>query len=215
MEIYSTEEQQEEAIKSFFKENGLQILVGAALGVAGFTGWNMYVDGQIEAQESASLEFDQFLKVAGSETAQAETVNSELNKFVEAHGETGYSIFANLIAAKKAVEAGELSVAETRLQTAASATTESSLKGLVNTRLARVQVALEKYDAALKTLSLITETAYEARVAEIKGDALIAQGNESEARQAYQFAADKGGLEGNAILKMKLQDLALSSNVAS
>ncbi len=215
MEIYSTEEQQEEAIKSFFKENGLQILVGAALGVAGFTGWNFYVDSQIEAQESASVEFDQFLKVAGAESAQVDVVDSELSKFVEAHGDTGYNIFANLVAAKKSVEAGELTVAETRLQAAVNATTETSLKGLVNTRLARVQVALEKYDAALETLSLVTAPAYEARVAEIKGDALVAQGKESEARQAYQLAADKGGLEGNTILKMKLQDLALSTNVAS
>ena len=81
--------------------------------------------------------------------------------------------------------------------------------------MARVQIALEKYDAALATLASITESAYEARVAEIKGDALLAQGKNTEARQAYQTAADKGGLDGNAILKMKLQDLALSTNVAS
>ncbi|GAB2996592.1 YfgM family protein [Psychrosphaera aestuarii] len=215
MEIYSTEEQQEEAIKSFFKENGVQILVGAALGLAGFTGWNMYVDSKIEAQENASMQFEEFIKVAGVETAKSELVDAELDSFVKAHGETGYAIFANLIAAKKAVEAGQLTTAETRLLAASKETSEVSLKGLVDIRLARVQIALEKYDVALTTLASITESAYEARVAEIKGDALLAQGKNTEARQAYQTAADKGGLDGNAILKMKLQDLALSTNVAS
>ena len=38
MEIYSTEEQQVEAIKSFWKENGSQIIVGAVLGLGGFSG---------------------------------------------------------------------------------------------------------------------------------------------------------------------------------
>ena len=69
MDSYSTEEQQEEAIKSFFKENGVQILVGAALGLAGFTGWNMYVDGKIEAQEAVVV-VQNFFFMGGSERAR-------------------------------------------------------------------------------------------------------------------------------------------------
>lgn len=215
MEIYSTEEQQEEAIKKFFKENGLQIFLGAALGLGGFTGWNMYVESQLEAQEAASVEYDKFLEAATAETAQLDSVNSELNEFVKAHGETGYGIFANLIAAKKAAEAGDLKAAESRLVEAEKATTEPSLNALINTRLARVQTGLGNFDAALATLDSITESGFEANVAELKGDVYVAQGSADKARQAYQLAADKGGLEGNNVLKMKLQDLAQPVSTAS
>ncbi len=215
MEIYSTEEQQEEAIKTFLKENGVQIVVGAVLGLAGFSGWNMYVDNKIAAQEAASVQFDTFIDVTSAETVKTDVVDAELQKFVSAHGESGYAIFANLVASKKAAEAGELDKAESRLMAAELATTEPSLKALVQSRLARVQVALEKFDAAVATLAKIKEPAFEARVAEIKGDALLSQGKADEARQAYQLAADKGGLEGNNVLKMKLQDLALTLNATS
>lgn len=208
MEIYSTEEQQEEAIKKFLKENGVQIVVGAVLGLAGFSGWNYYVDSQLEAQEQASIEYDKFVEVASAETAKVDTVNAELKSFVDAHGETGYAIFANLIAAKTAVEAGDLATAESRLKAAETATTEPSLKALVGTRLARVQTGLGNYNAALSTLDAIKAEGFEANVSELKGDVYVAQGHTDKARQAYQAAADKGGLEGNNVLKMKLQDLA-------
>ncbi|QTH63645.1 tetratricopeptide repeat protein [Psychrosphaera ytuae] len=215
MEIYSTEEQQEEAIKKFFKENGLQIFLGAALGLGGFMGWKSYVASQLEAQEAASVEYDKFVESATAETAQLESINTELNAFVTAHGETGYGIFANLIAAKKAAEAGDLKAAESRLVAAEKATTEPSLNALINTRLARVQTGLGNYDEALATLNAITESGFEANVAELKGDVYVAQGLADKARQAYQLAADKGGLEGNNVLKMKLQDLAQPVSTAS
>lgn len=208
MEIYSTEEQQEEAIKKFLKENGVQIVVGAVLGLAGFSGWNYYVDSQLEAQEKASLEYDKFVEVVSNEAVKPETVNAELKAFVDAHGESGYAIFVNLIAAKTAVEAGDLAAAESRLIAAEKATMVPSLKAMVSTRLARVQTGLEKYDAALATLNSIKEEGFEANVAELKGDVFMAQGDEDKARQAYQVAADKGGVDGNNVLKMKIQDLA-------
>ncbi len=215
MEIYSTEEQQEEAIKKFIKENGMQVVVGAALGIAGFSGWTYYVDSKVSAQEAASATFNEFAEKLSADNVSNEVVSSELQSFVAAHGDTGYSIFANLIAAKKFVEAAEFSKAEAQLKAASVATTEPSLSALVDTRLARVQIAAEKYDEALATLSAIKEPAFAARVAEIKGDAYLAQGDAEQARQSYQAAADEGGLEGNNVLKMKLQDLALSVNSAS
>ena len=215
MEIYSTEEQQEEAIKKFIKENGMQVVFGAVLGLAGFSGWNWYVDSKISAQEAASADFENYLEVTSAETVKADVVDKELNEFVAAHGETGYAIFANLIAAKKFVENNELAKAEEMLQAASKATTEPSLSALVKTRLARVQIAQEKFDVALATLNTIKQEAFVARVEEIKGDAYMAQGQQDQARQAYQVAADKGGLDGNNVLKMKLQDLAQSINTAS
>ena len=40
MDIYSTEEQQVDAIKQFWKDYGSSIIVGAVVGLGGLYGWN-------------------------------------------------------------------------------------------------------------------------------------------------------------------------------
>lgn len=211
MEIYSSEEQQVEAIKKFWQENGTQIILGAVLGLGGWGGWNWYVDKQISEKEAASAQYEKFIEVASEETANLDSLNLELNKFTEAHGESGYNIFVQLVAAKQAVSEGNFAQAETSLASAAAQTEDESLKSLVLVRLARVQTELTKYDAALTTLNSVTNEAFSATAAELKGDVYLAQGNSDKARAEYQAAADKGGLEGNNLLKMKLDDLAVST----
>jgi len=52
MEIYSTEEQQAEAIKSFFRDNGIALAVGVVLGLGGLYGWRAYNQHNIEVAEN-------------------------------------------------------------------------------------------------------------------------------------------------------------------
>lgn len=215
MEIYSTEEQQEEAIKNFLKENGLNIVVGALLGLGGWGGWSWYVDKQIAEKEAASAQYEQFVKVASANEVNLDSVNQELAKFTAAHGESGYGIFVQLVAAKQAVAEGKFEQAEKSLEQALAQTEEESLKALILVRQARVQLELQKFDAALATLTSVNNEAFEAKVAELKGDVYLAKGDAEKARGEYQAAADKGGLEGNNLLQMKLDDLAVSSQIQS
>lgn len=211
MEVYSTEEQQEEAIKNFLKENGVNIIVGAVLGVGAWSGWNWYTDKQLAEKEAASAQYEKFVEVAQAEGANLESVNAELNEFVAQYGESGYGIFVQLIAAKVAVAEGKFEQAEQSLTAAAAQAESASLKDLVTVRLARVQIEQKNYDAALTSLNTVSNEGYSSRVAELKGDVYLAQGNTDQARIEYQAAADKGGLESNNLLKMKLDDLALST----
>ncbi len=215
MEVYSTEEQQVEAIKSFWKENGTQIVLGAFLGIGGFATWNWYVDNQAAEKEAASVQYEEFIKVSQAEGVTSESVESELKAFTTTYGESGYGVFVQLLAAKKAVTDGDFSQAENNLKAALTLTDLETLKELVSLRLARIQLELKQYDIALQTLSTIKGEGYAARVAELTGDSHLAQGDKDKARMSYQLAADNGGLEGNTLLKMKLDDLALSSKITS
>ncbi len=47
MEIYNSEEQQVEAIKRFWKENGTAIIAGVVLGLGGLYGWRYFQDQQL------------------------------------------------------------------------------------------------------------------------------------------------------------------------
>ncbi len=211
MEVYSTEEQQVEAIKKFWQENGTNIIVGAVLGFGGFGGWNWYKDKQIEEKEAASAQYEEFVTAAVEQGANSDSLNQDLAKFTAAHGDSGYNIFVQLVAAKQAVTDGKFEQAEKNLAAAVKQTEDESLKSLILVRQARVQVQLAKYDAALSTLGSVTNEAFAATASELKGDVYLAQGNSDKARTEYQAAADKGGLEGNTLLKMKLDDLAVST----
>ena len=64
----------------------------------------------------------------------------------------------------------------------------------------------EKYDEALTQLDSIKEAGWAGRVAELKGDILLRQGNSEGAYAAYSEAQQQS--DASQALQMKLDDLA-------
>ena len=206
MEIYSTEEQQAEAIKRFFRENGLSLALGVVIGLGGLYGWKAYNQQQITTAENASDAYTQL--VEGDEVLGA------ADTFIAEHKDTNYSVLAAFVAAKEAVEKDQLDVASAKLSWIVDNVSNADLKATATTRLARVQIAQQQYDQALTTLNGQLAESFAATVAELKGDIYTAQGDANQARTAYQAAADAGGLENNPLLQIKLDDLAVTSPAA-
>ncbi|QIZ76985.1 YfgM family protein [Ferrimonas lipolytica] len=206
MEHFETEEQQVEALKRFWHEYGKSIVGGAILGLGGLWGWNYYQQDQMQAQEVASSAFEQVLAKAenGDELTQA------VEAFRAEHGSTGYSAMSDLLQARVAVDAGELDKAAPLLERAI-ADLDDTVKPLAQMRLARVQHALQNVDAALATVEAINNSAYEAQREELKGDLLVAKGDITAARTAYQAALAAGGTMSNPALQMKIDELAQAS----
>ena len=48
MDINQTEEQQVEAIKKFWHDNGNAVIAGLVIGLGGFIGFNLYKDHKLE-----------------------------------------------------------------------------------------------------------------------------------------------------------------------
>ncbi|WP_028110932.1 YfgM family protein [Ferrimonas futtsuensis] len=201
MEIYSTEEQQVEAIKSFWKEYGNSIIGGAAIGLAALFGWNTYQEYQIGQEEAASAAFDAAVEKAGAR----DTLAAAVDELKLSHGDSAYADLASLMLAKAAADAGDLTQAEQRL-TDVAAGIDADIKPLVDLRLARVQLALGKSDEALATLNAITGEAFAGQRDELKGDLLKQKGDLQGARDAYQAALTAGSR--SPALQMKLDDLA-------
>ena len=203
MERFETEEQQVEAIKRFWKENGLAIGVGVVLGIGGLYGWRYYNDTQIASQEAASKSYETVVASLNADnTAQAEA-------FVE-NNDNGYSVLTALQLAKLAVDNQDLAAAAKHLQHVATHASDAAIKSVANVRLARVQNSLTEYDNALATLLLVTQDSFKAQVAEIKGDVFVNQGKFDEARTAYNDSLDAD--ENNQLVKMKLDNLAVAVN---
>lgn len=57
MEIYENENDQVEAVKRFFAENGKALAVGVILGVGALIGWRYWNSHQVDSARSASLAY--------------------------------------------------------------------------------------------------------------------------------------------------------------
>ena len=206
MEIYSTEEQQAEAIKRFFRENGLSLALGVIVGLGGLYGWKTYNQNQITTAEQAS---DAYTKLV-----ESDSVLASADAFISENKDTQYATLAAFVAAKEAVDAQNLDLANKKLSWIVTNVDNAQLKAIATTRLARVQIAQQQYDDALSTLNAPLPEAFNANVAELKGDIYTQQGNKEQARVAYQAAVDAGGLTSNPLLQIKLDDLAVTSPAA-
>ena len=205
MEVYTTEEQQVEVIKSWWKENGTSVLAGTVIGLVGLFGWRYYNERQQTNQEAASQAYNEIsAQLAKGDAAAFEQVQG----FISAHQGDSYAELAALQLAAAAVKANKLDLAAEQLTQVAN-NGDESIRPIAALRLARVLNDQGKADEALTQLGKINNDAFKAQVAEVRGDILYKQGKAEEARDAYQAAADAGGLQGSAELKLKMDDLAL------
>ncbi|WP_111976706.1 YfgM family protein [Algibacillus agarilyticus] len=206
METYTTEEQQVEAIKRFWRENGISIVVGVVAGLAGVGGYNYYQEETVKAQEAQSVAYNEVVESISPEKAES---------FIKANSDSGYAELAALMLAKTFAEESEYAKAEKQLAWVVANADKVEIKALANYRLARVLVAQDKSDDALAITNQTFPAAFEARVDELKGDIYLQKGENDKARDAYQAAADNGGLNGNPVLQMKLDDLAVNSQLVA
>ena len=211
MDINQTEEQQVEAIKKFWSDNGNAIISGLVIGLAGFVGFNYYKDHKLQEELKASEAYLSMLEAVEKKDSGLEKT---ANAFIAEHKDSNYAMFTALVLAKEAAENSKWAEAETHLTAAIASSVDDRIKAIAQLRLARVQVQLEKYDEALKTLSVKLPEAYSANAAELKGDIYLKQGKNELARNAYQVAIDGAGEGANPALQMKLDDLAQVVNLS-
>jgi len=210
VEVYQTEEQQVEAIKGYWKENGNMIIGGLILGFASFIGFNLYQESQLEQEVELSDSY-QILIESSAKDAKAFTENA--GKFIKENGNSSYVALTSLALAKDAATHKDWAEAQKQLLSAISTAPSDGIKGIATLRLARVQIQLEQFDAALSTLAKTLPASFLAAVEETKGDTYLQQGKQDLARNAYQAAITAGGLATSPSLQMKLDDLAQSLNL--
>lgn len=197
MEVYSTEEQQVEALKAWWKENGKAIILGAVIGLGGLFGWRHYQASVLEGQYATSQAYAQLEQSADQATAT--------QAFIDSHSDAAYASLAAMNLAKAAVDKGDLAAAATQLQWVVDHSSDASLKSLAQVRLARVMIAQGQYDPALALLDQIKEPSWQAKVLMLKGDVLVKQNKMTEARDAYLSAQQ---VENLPLLQVKLDELA-------
>lgn len=203
MEQFETEEQQVEAIKRFWKENGVAIIAGAVLGLGGLWGWRYYTDMQLESKEVASSGYQQAVeKVVETNTSDA------LLTFAKETDQAGYKAISELVLAQQAIDKNDLAGAAEMLEKVLSGQTDTPLSQVAALRLARVQLELKEFNLALATLEKVTSESFKAEALGMKGDAYTQLAQFGDARQSYIAALELAPQ--NQLIQMKLDNLAVA-----
>ena len=203
MELYDSEEQQVEAIKDWWKENGKAVIFGAVIGLGGLFGWRYYQDSVVEAREAASESYTSVISALDTKGVDAQ---SDIQAFIDANKDTEYSVLAAMQLAKAQVQAGNLAAALEQLEWAKLATNDTALAPLLTYRVARIKAEQGEFDAALTDLEAMTDESWKGRVAELRGDISLRKGDTDAAYSAYSEAQQAA--DASQALQIKLDDLA-------
>lgn len=210
-----TEEEQVEAIKNWWNENGKSLIITVVVVLAGYFGWNGYQENQRIQGEAAASIYEQLMSKATkplSEQTEAdkmelETVAAQLKT---EYPDSLYAQFAGLYLAKFAIEANDFEAASAELSALVEAKKVSPVTYLAQVRLARVFVQQNKLDEALALVATTPEESFTVQYEETKGDILFAKGELVSARDAYQAAREAAMALGinTQVLQRKIDDLA-------
>ena len=206
MSEYSEAEQLERA-KGWLKSNGIWIIAGIAIGVGGLGGWRWYQERREAQAETASARYEELVDAfTRNDKTRGMTLLDQLNR---EYAWTPYASLGTLIAARVQVEANELDKAAAGLKSVMDSAKDDELQMVARLRLARVQAAQGKYDEALATLKVEDSGEFAPRIADTRGDVLLAKGDRAGALKEYLAARaseDNGRLDFD-LLDLKIRDL--------
>lgn len=202
-------------LRKFWEDYGRSIFVGVVLALVSVGSWSVWDGYQTKQAEQASaiyynmVDAYQELEMALIQEKQLASANVEqelsknnetlakLSKFQEAvnslkdqYKNTEYAHYAALQNAKYFVIQNDLASAENELRTVLKNNPNKHIELLTQLRLARVLLAAEKYDDALKLADVKTEGSYMAAFQELVGDIYYQQGKTELAFEAYAKAKD-------------------------
>jgi len=205
VEVYENENDQVEAVKRFFAENGKALVVGVVLGIGALVGWRYWNSHQADSAMASSLEYQ---TVTSNVRADQPATLSAAEKFAAATDNT-YGALTSLELAQQYADKNDLAKAAAQLQQALTKTKDANLQALINLRLARVQVQLKQADAALKTLEGIKGEGWVAIVADMRGEALLSKGDKQGARDAWSKGAQSDASPAlREMMQMKINNLS-------
>ncbi|MCU7935007.1 MAG: tetratricopeptide repeat protein [Candidatus Thiodiazotropha sp. (ex Dulcina madagascariensis)] len=207
MSVYQTEEEQVEAIKRWWKENGVSVIGGLVLGLGGVFGWQAWGSYQDRVGAKAALAFNQMVGAVERRDSVSAVKQAELLR--ENFDGGSYAVFAALAEARLKLDQGDRAAAKSRLEWANQQAGHAALKQLVQLNLARILLDEGELDAAAK-LASPGEGGFAGEFAVLRGDIAFAKGDKTSAAAAYTQAMALE-VSNRSLLQMKLDDLATAT----
>ncbi len=194
-----SDEEKAEALKAWWRSNGISVVAGVALTFAGMFGWNYYQESKLTSAEGASKIFSELNKEGADPAAVVEKIN-------ESYGGSVYASLASLTAAKSRCEEGKTDACIDLLKTATESP-QDSVANIAKIRLARTLISAGKLDEAQSILSSSMPKSYDSLISELNGDIHYAKKEFKQAREAYDKAIESATGQDTRLLQMKRDDL--------
>jgi len=205
---YLTDDDRVMIIRKWWDANGTTLIVTVLLAIAAVIGWRWYTNYVESRDMTASAMYQQYLE-ARQRGAKPEEVATILATLDKDYTSSSYRTFALFYRSYDAVVADDLPKATEYLETVIKDASDAHLRDIARLRLARLQVQMANYDAALATLAAVKGDGFRVYAGELKGDILLDQHKPDAALEAYQAAkAAADPNEQQPVLDMKIVDLA-------
>ena len=200
IQVDNTEEEQVEQIKKWWNSNGIQIIAGAVIGLAGFLGWNTYSDYQDKQSLNARSLYLSYASDSNNLGAY--------DKLTKDFSSSSYSDQAILLMAKYLFEAGSYTQALDVIDPLIN-NPSSVIATTASIRAASIYLQLGQHNQALSILEKQSKDGFSGLIYNLMGDIYLDLGNRAEAQNYYSLAIDNVTENSNLtqLIQIKLDDL--------
>lgn len=212
MASYHSDEEQVEALKRWWRENGRSVIAGVIIGLGALLGWRGWVTFHDNQSAAASIHFAALRSAMDRDDPRA--IEHNARALEDSYASTPYASLAALELAKIKARTGDLALVQKQLRWAIDHTSQPVVMSLAKIRLARVLNAQGRHEDALAIVADDFPTAYTSLVEEVRGDALVAQNKLEAARRAYDRAMLTAGGE-IEYLRLKRAELGQDAEPSS
>ena len=144
METYQTEDEQVQAIKDWWKENGRSVIAGLIIGIAAIAGYRYWSHYQTTQSEQASMIYAQV--IASAANADNEKAFEQGQNLITNYSGTPYASLTALTLSKLALDKSDYTSAAAQLRWILDNSGDAGLQHVARLRLVRVVAAENKPD---------------------------------------------------------------------
>ncbi len=199
IEVGKTEDEQEQQIKKWLKDNVPQIIAGITLGLGGIWGLDTYK--VYQSQQSIDARALYLQTAFNNDSNTFEQLNTD-------HANSGYAQQATLMLAKAAAKSGNYTQALSQLTPLVN-DENSLLANIANMRIASIQLEMGNFKAAIDTLDSKESGEFNGLYNQLKGDIYVADNQIDQAKTHYKLALTQISRDSElqSLINIKLADL--------
>jgi predicted negative regulator of RcsB-dependent stress response len=184
---FDLEEQEKiDELKAWWHRWGNLVSFGVAAILAGTAGWQWWQNHQTSQSMEAAAIYARLIQAM--ETGDTKVAREAGGMIIDKYSGTGFAARAAMLLAGENLAQNDAKSAQAQLEWAVEHTREAGLKDIARLRLASMLLDAKQYDAAMKQLSSSHTDAFAPRFNDLKGDVLLAQGKQQDAKAAYDAA---------------------------
>lgn len=207
-----SEKEQLDELRAWWRDNRGWILGGIIIGIAILVGWQQWTSSRASSAMEASGIYESLVEQTAADNLEpAREIAATL---FDDYGNTVYADQARLAMARLYMDRGRDADAAAVLRPLSTRGGDEPLALIAKVRLARILLYQDKPEQALELLETPQNTAFAARLNELRGDAQYALGNPAKAAEAYTAVLADPRAQQTVdvnLVRMKLDDLPESA----